>query len=81
MEYELTAPIATIVGAGIALVSAVLVALLSAFVARIFVGRDRRRQMYGEAFRVGLEWREMVYRVRRRDNSKEHDRRAHRSLP
>ncbi|WP_372507559.1 type I restriction-modification system subunit M N-terminal domain-containing protein [Mycolicibacterium doricum] len=58
----------------IALVSAVLVAVLSAFIARVLIGRDRRRQMYGEAFRVALEWREMVYRVRRRDNSKEHDR-------
>ncbi|MBI5336168.1 MAG: hypothetical protein HZB45_00625 [Mycolicibacterium rufum] len=74
MELELTAPQATIIAAGIALVSALLVAVLSAFIARVFVGRDRRRQMYGEAFRVALEWREMVYRVRRRDNSKEHDR-------
>lgn len=74
MGFELTAPQATIIAAGIALLSAVLVAVLSAFIARVFVGRDRRRQMYGEAFRVALEWREMVYRVRRRDNSKEHDR-------
>jgi hypothetical protein len=74
MEFELTAPYATIIAAGVALLSAVLVAMLSAFIARIFVGRDRRRQMYGEAFRVALEWREMVYRVRRRDNSTEHDR-------
>jgi hypothetical protein len=74
MKYELSAPLATIIAAGIALLSALLVALLSAFIARVFVGRDRRRQMYGEAFRVALEWREMVYRVRRRDNSTEHDR-------
>lgn len=74
MEFELTAPQATIIAAGIALVSALLVAVLSAFIARVLVGRDRRRQMYGEAFRVALEWREMVYRVRREDNSTEHDR-------
>jgi hypothetical protein len=30
--------------------------------------------MYGEAFRAALGWREMVYRVRRRGNSTEHDR-------
>ena len=65
---------ATLIAAGIAAASAVVVALLSAFVARIYVGRDRRRQMYGEAFRVALEWREMVYRIRRRDNTKENDR-------
>ena len=40
----------------------------------MLVGRDRRRQMYGEAFRVALEWREIVYRVRRRDNTTDHDR-------
>lgn len=64
----------TLIAAGIAALSAVVVALLSAFIARIYVGRDRRRQMYGEAFRAALEWREMVYRLRRRDNTKEGDR-------
>jgi hypothetical protein len=60
--------------AGVAAVSALTVALLSAFIARAFVGRDRRRLMYGEAFRAALEWREMLYRVRRRDNNAENDR-------
>ena len=60
--------------AAAAAASAVVVALLSAFIARVFVGRDRRRQMYGEAFRAALEWREMLYRVRRRDNTDENDR-------
>lgn len=74
MSLSLSAPEATVVAAGIALVSAAIVALLSAFTARAFVSRDRRRQMYGEAFRSALEWREILYRVRRRDNTKEHDR-------
>lgn len=65
---------ATIIAAWIALVSALLVALLSAFIARVLVGRDRRRHMYGEAFRASLERREIVYRVRRRDNATDHDR-------
>jgi hypothetical protein len=65
---------ATLFAAGIAAASATVVALLSAFIARIYVGRDRRRQMYGEAFRAALEWREMVYRLRRRDNTREQDR-------
>ncbi|BBX31722.1 hypothetical protein MMAG44476_18142 [Mycolicibacterium mageritense DSM 44476 = CIP 104973] len=62
-----------IVGASAA-VSALSVAFLSAALARIFAQRDRRRQMYGEAFRTALAWHEMVYRVRRRDNTDEHDR-------
>jgi hypothetical protein len=57
-----------------AAISAVTVAALSAALARIFAQHDRRRQMYGEAFRTALEWREMIYRVRRRDNTEEHDR-------
>lgn len=70
----LTANEATLIAAGTAAVSATFVAMLSAFIARIYVGRDRRRQMYGEAFRAALDWREMVYRLRRRDNTKENDR-------
>jgi hypothetical protein len=62
-----------LVGASAA-ITAVAVAFISAALARVFAQRDRRRQMYGEAFRTALEWREMVYRVRRRDNTKEHDR-------
>lgn len=57
-----------------AAVSALSVAILSAALARLFAQRDRRRQMYGEAYRTALEWREMVYRVRRRDNTTEHNR-------
>lgn len=65
---------ATLIAAGIAALSAVMVTLISAFIARVYVGRDRRRQMYGEAFRAALEWREMVYRVRRRGNTRESQR-------
>lgn len=60
--------------AAAATLTAISVATLSAVLTRIFAGRDRRRQMYGEAFRTALEWHEMVYRVRRRDNTDEHDR-------
>lgn len=70
----LTETQATLIAAGIAAASAITVAMVSVFIARVYVGRDRRRQMYGEAFRVALEWREMLYRVRRRDNAKENDR-------
>ncbi|MDV3267232.1 hypothetical protein [Mycobacterium avium] len=60
--------------AGAAAASAIVVALLSAFIARVFVGRDRRRGMYGQAFRAALEWQEMLHRVRRRNNTEENDR-------
>ncbi|WP_280214811.1 hypothetical protein [Nocardia cyriacigeorgica] len=60
--------------AGVAATGAVVVAVLSALFARIFSQRDRRRQMYGEAFRAALEWREMLYRVRRRDNTEDSER-------
>jgi hypothetical protein len=63
-----------LVAAGAAASAAVIVAVLSAFLARVFAGRDRRRQMYGEAFRAALEWQEMLYRVRRRDKSDEAER-------
>jgi len=62
-----------VVGASSA-ITAVSVAVISAALARVFSQRDRRRQMYGEAFRTALAWREVVYRVRRRDNSEQHDR-------
>lgn len=54
-----------------AAVSALVVALISAWIARVFTHRDRKRTMYGEAYRTALEWREMLYRVRRRDNTDE----------
>ena len=54
--------------------SAIVVAVFTAVFARLSAQRDRRRQMYGEAFRTALEWREMLYRVRRRDNTDEGDR-------
>lgn len=63
-----------LVAAGAAAVAAVVVALMSAFLARVFAGRDRRRQMFGEAFKAALEWREMLYRVRRRDSTEEAER-------
>ncbi|WP_194860253.1 hypothetical protein [Dietzia sp. SYD-A1] len=57
-----------------AAVSALVVALVSAWIARVFTNLDRKRTMYGEAYRTALEWREMLYRVRRRDNMPESDR-------
>lgn len=52
--------------AGIA-ASATLVAALVAVVSAYFASkRERRRLLYGEAFKAALGWHEMLYRVRRR---------------
>lgn len=60
--------------AATAAMSAIVVAVSSAWIARAFVHRDRKRTMFAEAYRTALEWREMIYRLRRRDNTKETDR-------
>jgi hypothetical protein len=50
----------------IAALSLVVVAIVTAVAAYLGSKRDRRRQLYGEAYRTALMWREMLYRVRRR---------------
>ncbi len=53
----------------VALVTAsasITVALIGAATAYFTAKRDRRRQLYGEAYRAALAWKEMLYRVRRR---------------
>ncbi|MFD9740626.1 hypothetical protein [Umezawaea sp. NPDC059074] len=60
-----------IVAAVAASSAAIIVALTTLFFGRVFAGRDRRRQMYGESFRAALEWEELLYRVRRRDDTPE----------
>ncbi|MET8776602.1 hypothetical protein ABZV58_16465 [Nocardia sp. NPDC004654] len=74
ISADLTDTEVKLILAGAAAASAIAVAIFSAFATRIFSQRDRRRQMYGEAFRAALEWREMLYRVRRRNNTDECDR-------
>ena len=45
----------------------VVVAILSALAAYLASKRDRRRTLYSEAVQVIVGWKEMLYRVRRRD--------------
>lgn len=54
--------------AAIGILSGVLVVVLSALIARQSEQRDRRRELYAEAYRAVLEWHEMLYRVRRRSS-------------
>lgn len=46
----------------------VVVALLSALTAYLASKRERRRILYGEAVQAILGWKEMLYRVRRRND-------------
>jgi hypothetical protein len=54
----------------IAAAGATVVALITATAAFFASKRDRRRQLYGEAYRAAMAWREMLYRVRRRQADK-----------
>ena len=47
------------------------VALLSAVAAYLATKRDRRRVLYSEAIRAAIAWKEMLYRVRRRQEGQE----------
>lgn len=64
------ASLATQQPAVITAAGAILVALVTATAAFFSSKRDRRRQLYGEAYKVALAWREMLYRVRRRKADK-----------
>jgi hypothetical protein len=57
----------------IAAAGAVVVALVTASAAFFASKRDRRRQLYGEAYKAALAWKEMLYRVRRRQANKTAD--------
>lgn len=52
--------------AGMAGTATLLAALIAAIAAYLASKRDRRRLLYGEAFKAALGWVELLYRVRRR---------------
>src|SRR4051812_37730383 len=58
-----------LVGSILALTGAVGVAAWNQYQSR----RDRRRDLYSEAYRAVVSWAEMPYRVRRRDSQKPHE--------
>jgi hypothetical protein len=58
---------ATVSGAAISAVVAAAVAIYLNAAARRRDERSRRRDLYSNAYRAGLEWCEGVYRVRRRN--------------
>lgn len=56
----------SVIGAGITAVLAATVAIYLNAVGRKREDRNRRRDIYSQAYRTALEWCEAVYRVRRR---------------
>lgn len=60
-----------ILTAGLAAAVTLLVAVFTASVARGSTRRTRRLDMYAQAYRAALEWRELAYRVARRGGSEE----------
>ena len=59
--------------AGIAASATITVALLTALAAYLAMKRERRREVYSEAVRSAVSWKEMLYRVRRRSEGQEQD--------
>ena len=59
-----------IVGA-ITAVSAITVLLLGSYLSHAHQRRAKRAEMYAEAFKTAVSWREMLYRVRRRERKPE----------
>jgi hypothetical protein len=53
---------------------AIIVVMIAAFGAYLTERRQRRQNLYGEAYRAALAWQEMLYRVRRRAAGQESDR-------
>lgn len=59
--------------AAIAGLTTVLVAVLGAWITAARARSDRRREVYSKATRSALAWTEFLYRVRRRQEGKEHE--------
>lgn len=59
---------------GVVAGSAVLAALLTHYLELNERERNKRKEVYAEALQAALAWREMLYRVRRRQTTKEDER-------
>jgi hypothetical protein len=53
--------------------ASIVVAIISGLTAYLAAKREGRRQLYGEAVQAIVTWREMVYRVRRRDANQDRE--------
>jgi hypothetical protein len=62
---------AAVVAALITVFGTILVALLGAVGISMATTREREHELYSEAVRAALAWRELFYRVRRRANTEE----------
>jgi hypothetical protein len=61
----------TLLVAGIAAAASIVVALWAALAAYLAAKRQSRRATYSEAVRAAVGWKEMLYRVRRRETGQE----------
>src|SRR2546421_434960 len=72
-ERGLTDSQRALVVAGIAALATLLVAILAALAAHFASKRERRRVLYSEAVRTAVGWKEMLYRLRRRQAGEERE--------
>jgi hypothetical protein len=63
-----------VLAAIIAGAASLVLAVLTGIAAYVTRKRERRRELYGQAYEVAMAWLEMLYRVRRRAASDEADR-------
>jgi hypothetical protein len=68
---EMSTSETALVAAGITAAASLAVGVIGALSAYFSSKRDRRRGLYGEATKSALAWREMLYRVRRRQHGDE----------
>lgn len=68
---KLTETERTLLVAGIAAAATISVALFTALAAYLASKREPRRVLYSEAVKAAVGWKEMVYRVRRREAGQE----------
>lgn len=59
--------------AGTAAAATIIVALLTVLAAYLAAKRERRRDIYSQAVRSAVAWKEMVYRLRRRTKGQERE--------
>lgn len=58
----------------VAAAATVIASLITTYVARAAAIKERRRALYGEAIQAAVSWNELLYRVRKRRDNKEHAR-------
>lgn len=58
----------------VAAAATIIATLITTYASRSAATKERRRVLYGEAIQAAVSWNELLYRVRRRRDNKEHAR-------